>query len=248
MEPRNSYEDARRAAAYAELEFPGTYYLAFRDLPRLLREHATGNRAVDFGCGAGRSTRFLRELGYAAIGVDISADMLAEARVRDPGGDYRLTAEGGLQRLAAGETDLVMSAFTFDNVPGPERKMRLLRDIARLLAPRGLFLNLVSSPEIYVHEWASFSTKDYPENRRARSGDRVRIVITDIADGRPVEDVVCSDDDYRALYARAGLEPVATHRPLGLPEEPQPWVSETRIPPWTIYLLRRGAPGAARAG
>ena len=248
MQTRNSYEDARRAAAYAELEFPGTYYLAFRDLPGLIREHATGSRAVDFGCGTGRSTRFLRELGFAAVGVDIADDMLAEARARDPGGDYRLVADGDLRRLEAGGTDLVLSAFTFDNVPGLERKARLVRDIARLLAPRGVFLNLVSSPDIYVHEWASFSTKDYPENRRARSGDRVRIVITDIADGRPVEDVVCSDEDYRALYARAGLELLATHRPLGLPEEPQPWVNETRIPPWTIYLLRRAAPGAAPAG
>ena len=36
---------------------------AFRDLPRLFREHVSGQRAVDFGCGTGRSTRFLRGSG-----------------------------------------------------------------------------------------------------------------------------------------------------------------------------------------
>jgi len=29
-----------------------------------------GRKAVDFGCGAGRSTRFLRTLGFDAVGVD----------------------------------------------------------------------------------------------------------------------------------------------------------------------------------
>jgi len=33
-----------------------------------------------------------------------------------------------------------------------------------------------SSPEIYTHEWTSFSTRDYPDNERARDGDMVRIV------------------------------------------------------------------------
>ena len=60
---RNVYEDAGRAEAYSRLEFPGTYFLAYRDLPALLGRHVGGRRALDFGCGAGRSTRFLRRLG-----------------------------------------------------------------------------------------------------------------------------------------------------------------------------------------
>ena len=68
----NVYDDLDRARAYAELEFPGTYYLAFRDLPALLRKHARGTRALDFGCGTGRSARFLRGLGLEVVGVDIS--------------------------------------------------------------------------------------------------------------------------------------------------------------------------------
>ena len=59
----NAYEDEERSRAYATLEFPGTYYLAFRDLPALIRRYNHGRRALDFGCGTGRSTRFLRNLG-----------------------------------------------------------------------------------------------------------------------------------------------------------------------------------------
>ena len=32
----NVYDDQEQADAYAELEFPGTYYLASRDLPAIV--------------------------------------------------------------------------------------------------------------------------------------------------------------------------------------------------------------------
>jgi SAM-dependent methyltransferase len=236
----NVYDDARRAESYARLEFPGTYYLAFRDIPEIVRRHAAGSRALDFGCGAGRSTRFLGQLGLDVVGVDISADMIAQARKRDPGGDYRLLPEGDLSAFEDGRFDLALSAFTFDNVPSLEMKERLFRGLARTLRPGGTLINLVSSPDIYVNEWMSFTTKNYPENRSARSGDTVRIVMTDVEDARPVEDVLCADEDYRRLYGRAGLALVETHHPLAREDEPFEWVSETRIAPWCIYVLRAG--------
>ena len=117
----NVYDDNARADAYAKLEFPGTYYLAFRDVPTILSTHIQGRNAVDFGCGTGRSTRLLRTLGYDVVGVDISAQMLAQARARDPDGDYRLVPDGDLGGLTPNSYDLVFSAFTFDNVPTMER-------------------------------------------------------------------------------------------------------------------------------
>jgi SAM-dependent methyltransferase len=235
----NCYEDAHRAEAYARLEFPGTYYLAYRDLPAIIAEHVRGRRALDFGCGTGRSTRFLARHGFTAVGVDCSRDMLERARAADPAGDYRWVGDGDLSALAGGTHGLVLSVFTFDNIPTRQKKVALFRQLGDLLAPGGRIVSLVSSPEIYLHEWASFSTRDYPENRKARSGDTVRIVITDIADARPVEDVVWTDESYREVYAAAGLEPVAVYEPLGRAGEPHPWVNETRIAPWVIYVLRR---------
>jgi SAM-dependent methyltransferase len=237
----NVYEDRTRAAAYARLEFPGTYYLAYRDLPAILGAHVRGTQAVDFGCGAGRSTRFLCRLGFEVIGLDISEPMLAQARARDPAGDYRRTRDDDLGGVAPGTCDLVLSAFTFDNVPMMERKVALFRSLQRLLKPGGRIVSLVSTPEIYVHEWASFSTRDFPENRNARDGDRVRIVMLDVEDRRPVEDVLWTDAAYLEVYRRAGLRAIETFRPLGVATEPYPWVSETTTAPWVIYVLADGA-------
>ena len=244
----NVYEDPRRAAAYAALEFPGTYHLAYRDLPALYREHVRGVQALDFGCGAGRSTRFLKAQGLEAIGIDISADMVALARQRDPSGDYRVIGDGDFRGLPAGEFDLVQSVFTFDNIPGRERKVGLFAGLAALLAPGGRLLSLVSSPDIYVHEWASFTTRQFAGNFTAKCGDPVFTEMTDVEDRRPVEDVLWPHADYLDVYGRAGLEVVAEHGPLGREDEGIVWVSETRIAPWVIYVLRRegGEPGRER--
>lgn len=233
----NVYDDGARAEAYAELEFPGTYYLAYRDLPAIIGKHVRGRKAVDFGCGTGRSTRFLRKLGFDAVGVDISEHMLARARERDPGGEYCLVPDGDLGGFAAGTYDLVLSAFTFDNIPTMEKKITLLDSLKRLLNGGGRIVNLVSAPDIYVNEWASFSTKDFPENRTARSGDKVLIVMLDVEDRRPVEDILCTDYDYHEAYKRAGLMPIKTYRPLAKQTEAYSWVSETTIAPWVIYVL-----------
>jgi SAM-dependent methyltransferase len=234
----NVYDDDARARAYAELAFPGTYYLAYRDLPEIIRAHVRGTRALDFGCGAGRSTRFLRDLGFQVIGVDIAPPMLARARELDPAGDYRLVSEHDLVTQPEG-FDLILSAFTFDNVPTGAQKAALLRALGTRLADSGRIVNLVSSPEIYKHEWASFTTRDFPGNAEARSGDRVRIVMLDVPDARPVEDVLWSPEAYAVTYAEAGLTPIATHRPLGKPSDPIPWASETSVAPWIIDVLRR---------
>jgi SAM-dependent methyltransferase len=239
MEFSNVYEDAKRAEAYAKLEFPGTYYLAYRDLPEIILKHVKGRKAIDFGCGTGRSTRFLQKLGFDAVGVDISEDMIKRARQIDPQGDYRLMKDGDFSQFEPGECDLILSAFTFDNIPTEKRKVGLFEKLGGLLKGEGKIVNLVSSPEIYVNEWTSFSTKDFPENRQAKCGDKVKIIVTAIDDKRPVEDIIWPDKDYRETFKKAGLKLIKTHKPLAKDDEPFEWVNETRIAPWVIYILSK---------
>jgi ubiquinone/menaquinone biosynthesis C-methylase UbiE len=239
MEFTNTYEDARRAGAYAKLGFPGTYYLAYRDLPEIIAGHCKGTSAIDFGCGAGRSTRFLKRLGFDVVGLDSSEEMLLLARAADPDGVYQRIMNDDFCTFADRSIDLILSAFTFDNIPTMQRKVKIFTQMRRVLSPGGRIVNLVSSPEIYLHEWASFSTKDFPENHNARCGDVVKIINTDIKDRRPVEDILWPDKDYRDVYEQADLEVVQKYEPLAKESEPFPWVNETRIAPWVIYVLKK---------
>lgn len=234
----NVYDDTERAEAYATLEFPGTYYLAYRDLPAIIAAHVTGHEALDFGCGAGRSTRFLKKLGFDAIGIDISSRMIQMARKADPRGTYGLVGDGDFSGFEPARFDLVLSAFAFDNIPGVAKRCELLHGLRRLLNHEGRILLLGSTPDIYTHEWASFTTKDFPENRRAKSGDTVRIVMKDVQDGRPVVDLVWFHEDYLNLFAASELDLVAQYKPLGREDEPYEWLNETSIAPWVIYVLK----------
>lgn len=233
----NVYDDSLRADEYSRLEFPGTYYLAYRDLPAIIGKHAQKGAALDFGCGTGRSTRFLRDIGFDTVGVDISEEMVLRARELDPQGEYLVVGEADLAKLGTRKFDVVLSVFTFDNIPTMEKKTNCLRSLSQVLKPAGCIVNLVSAAEIYVNEWASFSTRDFPENLRAQNGDMVRIVMLDVNDRRPVEDVLWTDQAYHEVYGDADLLPVESYRPLGDESEPFAWVNETKIAPWCIYVL-----------
>jgi len=84
-----THDYEKHAGEYAELGIEGTQHLAFRDIPMLIREYAGSiASALDYGCGAGRSTRFLKRLGFNAVGVDTSREMLEQARSKDRLGEY----------------------------------------------------------------------------------------------------------------------------------------------------------------
>lgn len=61
------------------------------------------------------------------------------------------------------------------------------------------------------------------------------------SNGAPVEDILWTDESYRAVDREAGLEAVQFLEPLPKGDEPCSWVSETKIAPWGIYVLRRVA-------
>jgi len=234
---KNAYEDNTRAESYAKLEYPGTYYLAFRDIPGLLSKYTNGQAALDFGCGTGRSTRYLKAQGFDSVGIDISKEMLAIARRLDTNGEYILTPDGDLSVLSDKRFDLIFSSFTFDNIPSFENKISLFTQFKSRLNANGIVLNMVSTPDMYLHEWHSFSTKNYPENHKAKAGDIVRIITTAVEDKRPVEDILMTDQAYREVYERAGLSVIEMHKPLGKKDEPYDWVNEDKIAPWAIYIL-----------
>ena len=237
MSSLNVYDDAIRAASYSKLDFPRTYYLAFRDLPEILSRNVVDRRALDFGCGAGRSTRFLKKLGFSVIGLDISASMIELAKAADPNGEYVQTESDEFTILGNERFDLILSAFTFDNVPDENRRIALMCGLRERLFSTGRLVILGSTPEIYMHEWASFSTAAFPENTQARSGQTVRIVMKDVSDTRPVIDWIWFPVDYERLFTMSGFELIEEHRPLGRLNEPFVWISETTVAPWVIYVV-----------
>jgi SAM-dependent methyltransferase len=239
MKFENSWDDQTRADSYSRLEFPNTYYLAYRDLPEVISSHVKGKRAIDFGCGTGRSSRFLKRLGFDVTGIDISADMIEIARNLDSSGDYHVVSNGKYDHLGKNRFDLIQSIFTFDNIPGWDNRINILKGLCNLMNSESRMICLDSTPELYINECASFSTKNFPENRNAKTGDIVRCIMHDVEDKRPVEDIFWSESDYEKMFNMSGLDIEATYKPLGYDDEPVEWVSEREIAPWIIFVLKK---------
>jgi len=237
----NPYNDDALAAKYAKLGIDKTYYLAYRDVADVFREYGMSGNVLDYGCGTGRSTRFLRDHGFSATGVDISEAMIKEAREQENKAKYRLIKPGDLTGFTDSEFDLVLSMWPFDSIATVREKTETLMEIARVLKPGGWAILVASSPEIYKREWVSFSSSEFPENKGARDGDKVKVFIKEASDRRVVEDILCTEATYEAIFRETPLMLLRKRSPLAAAEDSYQcdWISELSHAPWMVFILKK---------
>ncbi len=95
-----------------------------------------GDRLLDVGCGTGAAVRAATELVERAVGLDLSPNMLTEARNRArglPGAEF---VEGDSENLPFddGEFTAVLCTTSLHHYPRPDAAAR---EFARVLAPGG---------------------------------------------------------------------------------------------------------------
>jgi SAM-dependent methyltransferase len=101
-----------------------------------------GRRTLDLGCGEGRFSRDLKQLGHDVVGVDRAPAMVAAAREADPSIEVH-AADAAALPFGDGDFDLVlafMSLQDMDDLPGA------VREAARVLEPGGRFCFVVVHP------------------------------------------------------------------------------------------------------
>ncbi|OHV02038.1 class I SAM-dependent DNA methyltransferase [Mycobacterium talmoniae] len=95
-------------------------------------------RVVDVGCGTGVATAILRGLGVDACGIDLSANMVAEARRRNPGLDFGVGSLTDLE-LADASVGGVCAWYAIIHLPDAHLPAAFA-EFHRVLAPGGLVL------------------------------------------------------------------------------------------------------------
>ena len=145
-------------------------YWRFHREPFLSSLPAPARLTLDVGCGEGRVTRDLRELGHRVFGVDLSPTMIRAARAADPDGEYIESSTAALP-FDDGEADLVVAFMTLmdmDDMPSG------VREIGRVLKPGGWLAAAVVHPMNSAgafsprdgDETAPFVVRDYSTQRR----------------------------------------------------------------------------------
>ena len=74
-------KSTEKARLYHQTEETLCRYLAYRDVPGLIKKYVKGSKALDYGAGTGISTRFLIDRGFDVNGVDVSQAMIEQASV-----------------------------------------------------------------------------------------------------------------------------------------------------------------------
>jgi ubiquinone/menaquinone biosynthesis C-methylase UbiE len=109
---------------------------------RLVTEFLPGPPAalLDIGCGGGRTTVGLAQLGYNVIAIDLSEALLAHARRRFPAIDFRLMDATALSFPAATFDAAQFSYNGIDCIYPVAARERCLAETFRVLKPGGTFI------------------------------------------------------------------------------------------------------------
>jgi SAM-dependent methyltransferase len=97
---------------------------------------------LDLGCGEGRVSRELKQLGYDVVGVEGSETLAAAAREADP--DFEVhVADAGAIPLGDDSFDLVVASLMLMNV---DDLAKILDEVARVLRPGGALVASLPHP------------------------------------------------------------------------------------------------------
>jgi len=103
------------------------------------------NRIIDIGCGAGRTTIGLYRLGYHLVeGLDLSEAMIVQARRISKELNYDIIfSVGDAACLDYNDETFSAALFSFNGImqiPGRKNRIKVLKEIKRILKPKGYFL------------------------------------------------------------------------------------------------------------
>lgn len=140
-----------------------------------------GLNVLDYGCGNGRFSRVLERMAAGrVIGVDISPNMIAEAKKSDPFSkvDYYETSNNKLSKIEDCSLDIVVANFVFIMSPTEEDMAQSMKEIFRVLKSTGRLIYAITHPA-FVDRDAYDYRNDFEEQifNYMRDGRRYKFIL-----------------------------------------------------------------------
>jgi trans-aconitate methyltransferase len=180
----------RLAQVYGDGEFYIQRRLAVVDA--IATEIASARRVLDLGCGNGRYLYEFKQRApdAIAIGADLTAGMLAEARIRTGADTALVRADVTAPPFRAGTLGIIFASHVFQFVAEKDPTMR---DLARCLAAGGAIILTIGGSGIREalrgfaseEQWSQLSAAAFPSRRRIVAAE--------------------NEDPHREAMLRAGL-------------------------------------------
>ncbi len=216
--------------------FPrGTGRIAFTNLKELLLPRVSGKQALDFGCGAGRSSAILKALGFDVLGVDIDLNSVKLAKESDPLGSY-INTEDFFKDHQKDKFDFIFLSFVLMELKGKEQISDLLNSLIPFMHSKTLVCVICTSEYFYQGTWVNCDVQ-HDENRNLKSGDLAKVHLPQY--DAIIHDYFWRDKDYKECFAVSGLNLELESRPLAdMQSDPLNWKDEITKAPFVQYLLR----------
>jgi ubiquinone/menaquinone biosynthesis C-methylase UbiE len=152
-----------------------------------------GDVALDIGCGVGRLTRVLAETASHVHAIDVSSEMLEQARELNAHLTNVTWHHGDgttLHPVEDASIDTIVSHVVFQHIPDPRITLGYVREMGRVLKPGG---------------WSAFQISNDPSLHQATIGlrDRVKAAIGRAPKGQDEPQWLGSAVDLQDLTAAA---------------------------------------------
>jgi len=230
----NNYD--KIAENYAKHSITGTSFLGFKNASKLISQYVSGKNTLDYGCGSGRSTRFLDALGLNVVGVDVNERILEQASIENQGRPIHYDAlHQGTIPYAERTFDFVFSSMVLCGIASIKELVTVFTEIHRVLKKTGIFIAVTASSAQYTNKWLSIDT-DFSQNKHLKSGDIAKIVLTNI--GLELFDYYWTETDYDNVASVTGFTTLQKDHPLGDSNDGYDWKTERRIAPYITYVMK----------
>jgi SAM-dependent methyltransferase len=140
------------------------------------RDVCTGASLLDAGCGTGRYAAELARRGYVVHGVDLSAELIDQARRRVESDSGTIAfAVGDIAILPAARYDAILCRGVLNDIVGDGGRQAVLRSFARTLRLGGVLI-------LDVREWEASAERKVrePVFRKSVETDRGKLTFTSV--------------------------------------------------------------------
>jgi SAM-dependent methyltransferase len=114
---------------------------------RLLSQYARGDRLLEIGCGTGTDSAEFIQYGFDYLGLDISVEAINVAVSRCNLDSARFRRGDFLKWSTNSSFDVVYDKGLFHGLAGVRRRTAIIRRIASVLKPGGLWITVCGSAD-----------------------------------------------------------------------------------------------------
>jgi len=127
---------------------PDKYVRLFPAIERVIKKfNLSSTKVLDLGCGDGiLYSLFFENNGFDYTGIDISPDMIQQAKEKNPKGNFIVGSGANFSKDITSNYDFVISNMLFPSISDFTVFNNIFMEVSKVLKPGGYFIATIMNP------------------------------------------------------------------------------------------------------